>query len=302
VRSVEEALLEQQARRQDATGGQAAYQKTVQFDAHKIGRPVQPGELVPGYRVERLIGEGGMAKVYLALRTHDGAQVALKVLDPRLQADETFLRRFVREYKMLASLDNEHVARVFDQGFSGEHPFIAMEYFPGGTLAARIHQGLTSLGAVRVAAQLARALDAVHAVGIVHRDLKPANILFRQNGRLAIVDFGLAKPAGITSTLTRVGEVLATPRYMSPEQCSGREVDARSDLYSLGVILYEMLTGSKLWGTAPPARMIELHLEGQVPRLGGRLAGYQSILDRLLAKEPGARYQSARELFAAIAV
>jgi serine/threonine-protein kinase PpkA len=136
----------------------------------------------------------------------------------------------------------------------------------------------------------------------VNRDLKPANILFRSNGQPVIVDFGLARDLGINSTLTIAGQVLATPRYMSPEQCMGRAADHRSDLYAMGAIFYEMLTGTKLFGSVTPADLIRMHVNDPVPRLDPSLAILQPILDRLLAKNPGDRYQSALELFGAVAV
>ena len=259
-------------------------------------------ELVPGYSVISTIGQGGQATVYLASRKHDGLQLALKILDPRLRGSQLFLDRFVREYKLIASLDFEHVVRIYDQGFAGEHPYIAMEFLPSGTLAARIHEGIGSLMALRVASQIARALDAIHSRGIVHRDLKPANILFRADGRPVIADFGLARDLGTVSNLTTAGQFPATPRYMSPEQCRGDAVDARSDLYSLGVIFYEMLTGHKIFDAENPTRLAMLHMNAPIPRLPERLAGYQPILERLLAKRPDERFQTARELFTLIAI
>ena len=261
-----------------------------------------PKELVPGYRTLHLIGQGGQAQVWLAERVRDGKQLALKVLDRSLRQDPVFLERFVREYRLLASLENENVARIYDQGFSGDHPYIAMEFLAGGTLASRIREGIASRDALRIVAQIATALDVIHTRGIVHRDLKPANILFRSTGEPVIVDFGLARDLGINSTLTLAGQVLATPRYMSPEQCMGRAADHRSDLYAVGAIFYEMLTGTKLYGSVTPADLIRMHVSDPIPRLEGPLAGYQPILDRLLAKKPEDRFQSARELFGAVAV
>ncbi len=257
---------------------------------------------VPGYIVLSIIAQGGQAEVYLAEREHDGLRVALKVLDRTLRQDTVFLDRFVREYKLLASIENEYVARVYDQGFAGDYPYIALEYLPSGTLASRIHEGLTSRASLRICSQIARALDAIHGKGIVHRDLKPSNILFRPDGRPVIVDFGLAKDLAVPSTLTMVGQLVATPRYMSPEQCLGKPVDPRSDIYSLGVVFYEMLMGRKLFEATDVPTLVGNHLNSPVPRLPERLAGYQPVLDKMLAKDPNDRFQSARELFARIAI
>ena len=303
TRAIEDALREQEARRLESTGVKSVFTRTIPLDTHGIGAPVhESAGRIPGYRTLRMIGEGGMAQVYLAERVHDGMQMVLKVLDPALRRDATFLQRFVREYKLIVTLENEHVAHIFDQGFAGDQPYIAMEYLSGGTLAARIHEGMTSLAALRLTSQIAKALDAIHAHDIVHRDLKPQNIMFRHNGRPVIVDFGLAKDLGSNSDLTRQGALMATPRYMSPEQCMGKDADGRSDLYSLGAIFYEMLTGRRLWGDEGPAGLVHMHVHGEIPLLPERLAGYQTIIDRLLAKKPEDRFQSAHELFATIAV
>lgn len=302
-RSLEDALREREARRAERTGTDPDFLRTVRIEALQCGSPVKPGSVqVPGYRSLRKIGEGGMGQVYLAEREHDGLQLVLKVLGPALRGDQVFLQRFVREYKLIASIEAEHVARIYDQGFSGEHPYIAMEYLSGGTLAARMREGLTSLAALRLTSQIARALDVVHGHGIVHRDLKPQNIMFRADRRPVIVDFGLAKDMGGDSALTQYGHVMATPRYMSPEQCMGHPADHRSDLYSLGVVFYEMLTGRQMFESASPADLVMLHVSGVVPPLPPRLAGYQPIVDRLIAKDPSKRFQSARELFATIAI
>ena len=256
--------------------------------------------VVSGYTVVHPIGQGGQAMVYLAEREHDGLRVALKVLDRKLRDNAVFMERFVREYKLISSLSNEHVAKIYDQGFAGEHVFIAMEFLPSGTLATRIHEGLNTRAALRIGLQIAIALDAIHSRGIVHRDLKPSNILFRADGRPVIVDFGLAKDLGSNVVLTIAGKLLATPRYMSPEQCMGRDVDTRSDLYSLGVILYEMLTGKKIYDKANVAELVRLHVSEPCPRLPEELAMHQPLLDRMLAKNPDERFQSAAELCAAL--
>ena len=256
-----------------------------------------------GYTILHIIGQGGQAQVYLAERDQDGLRLAIKVLDRTLRQDRVFLERFVREYKLIAKVENEYVAKIYDQGFSGEYPYIAMEFLPSGTLASRIREGIDSRTALRIASQVGRALDAIHAQGIVHRDLKPANILFRPDGRPVIVDFGLAKDLDANAaSLTAAGQLLATPRYMSPEQCLGKPVDARSDLYGLGVVFWEMLTGRKLFDHVHVAELVNAHVHAPIPRLPAQLAGYQPILDRLLAKNPDDRFQSGRELFAMIAI
>ena len=257
-------------------------------------------DLVSGYNVVHPIGQGGQAMVYLAEREHDGLRVALKVLDRKLRNNGIFMERFVREYKLISSLNNEHVAKIYDQGFAGEHVFIAMEFLPAGTLATRIHEGLQPRAALRIALQIGIALDAIHSRGIVHRDLKPSNILFRADGRPVIVDFGLAKDLGSDTVLTIHGKLLATPRYMSPEQCKGDEVDTRADLYSLGVVLYEMLTGKKIYDRANPAELVRLHVHEPSPRLPEPVAMHQELLDKLLAKNPDDRFQNAAQVCAAL--
>jgi serine/threonine protein kinase len=223
------------------------------------------------------------------------------MLDPRLAADPTSRARFVREYKIIQRIQNEHVVMIFDQGFTSDNPWLAMEYFPGGDLQERIRKGISSMGSLKILVQLAEALDAVHAAGVVHRDLKPQNIMFRANHRPAILDFGLAREIDATSTLTQKGMVMATPLYMSPEQCLGQPHDARGDLYAAGVILYEMLTGKHAYAGENASALAYQHVHGEIPRLPKRLAGYQPLVDRLLAKRPEDRFQSARELFNYIA-
>ena len=266
-----------------------------------IGEAIGAEIEIPGYRILRRIGEGGMSKVYLASRIFDEQQLVLKVLDPRIRRDPQWRARLEREYRIIQRIRNEHVAVVYDQGFDGEQSFIAMEYFPGGDLQQRIHAGMSSMAALKTLMQIAKALDAVHAADIVHRDLKPQNIMFRANNRLAILDFGLARELDATSTLTQKGVVMATPLYMSPEQCMGRPHDPRGDLYSVGVILYEMLTGEHMYVGQNATQLAYQHVQGPIPQLPGRLTGYQPLLERLVAKDPAQRFQTARELYNFIA-
>src|SRR5437879_4979874 len=170
-------------------------------------------EQVPGYRIVHMIGQGGQAQVYLAEREADGLRVALKVLDSKLRHDRVFFERFLREYKLLTALENEFVVRIYEQGVTGDRAYIAMEFLPSGTLASRIREGLDSRAALRLAAQIARALDAIHSQGIVHRDLKPTNILCRANGQPADVGFGIARDRAARSDPSIAGQMLPAPTH-----------------------------------------------------------------------------------------
>ncbi|HKY02902.1 MAG TPA: protein kinase [Burkholderiales bacterium] len=262
-----------------------------------IGQAPDPTVIVPGYRILRKIGQGGMSTVFLATRESDQQQLVLKVLDQRMRDDTHFRARLEREYRIISRIRNEHVAHIYDQGFGGEQAYIAMEYFPGGDLQQRIRAGMSSMAALKVLIQIAAALDAVHSADIVHRDLKPHNIMFRANNRLAILDFGLARELDAKSTLTQKGMVMATPLYMSPEQCVGQPHDPRGDLYSTGVILYEMLTGKHLYTGDNASQLAYQHVHAPIPQLPGRHVGYQPLLERLVAKNPADRFQNARELY-----
>lgn len=285
---------------------------TAPARAETVGTAVVDAPEINGYRVLRQIGEGGSSRVFLAQRlprlgepNPDPPHIVLKVVDARTIRDPAFIERFIREYRIISTVQNEHVARIYDQGVTDDHLYIAMEYFARGDLKSRMDQHdasrLSALQSIRLVAQIARALDAIHSAGVIHRDLKPHNIMFRDANRLALVDFGLAKQDGEKS-ITLAAGIGATPLYMSPEQCVGRPQDARSDLYSLGVILYEMLTGKRLFDGDNLAAIAFQHVHAEVPRLLPALQPFQAVIDRLLAKDPDDRFQSARELFAKIAL
>ena len=317
VGAINDAILER-ARNRDRVLARARLKRryehsvTIVPDVTAIGNPA-PADApeINGYRMLRQIGEGGTSRVYLAERlprlghaAPEPRQVVLKVVDARAIRDPAFIERFIREYRIISTVQNEHVARIHDQGVTDDHLYIAMEYFPRGDLRQRMEQAgpgrMHSLLALKISAQIARALDAIHTAGVIHRDLKPHNIMFRDNDRLALVDFGLAKQVG-EKTITASAGLAATPLYMSPEQCVGQPQDARSDLYSLGVILYEMLTGERLFDGDSLAAIAFRHVHADIPRLPPPLDGYQTVIDRLLAKNPADRYVSARELFTHIA-
>lgn len=257
-----------------------------------------------GHRFAREIAVGGTAMVYLAESERAGEMVVLKVLrDPPESSGEAQLQftRFLQEYELISHIRHPNVVRIYDLGVADDHAYIAMEYFQLGDLRAQVAKPLTPTRAVRYLAQMAAALEVVHAVGVLHRDLKPGNIMLRADGTLAIIDFGLAKhQSGLKTDITGTGEIFGTPYYMSPEQGHGQELDARSDLYSLGVIFHEMLTGRKPFLAATPMAVIYMHANTPIPRLEAGLAKYQPLVDRLMAKEPGDRFASARELGEAI--
>jgi len=253
-----------------------------------------------GHRFVRELASGGTSMVYLAESERAGEMVVLKVLRDDGADAQVCFARFLQEYELISQIRHPNVVRIFDLGVADDHAYIAMEYFPRGDLRAQIARGVQRCVAVSNLAQMAAALQAVHAVGVLHRDLKPGNIMVRTDGSLALIDFGLAKQVDKVD-LTRSGEIFGTPYYMSPEQGHGLDLDERSDLYSLGVIFYEMLTRKKPYLAATPMGVIYMHANAPVPRLENEQALYQPLLDRLLAKQPEDRFASATELLNALA-
>lgn len=255
---------------------------------------------ISGYTVQRKIGAGGMSSVYLAERQSDSMLTVLKLLNADLSRENEFLRRFIREYGILSKISNPNIVKIFDQGYSDQHVYIAMEYFGGGDLKDRIDRGMTPDEAVSLMLEMAKGLQAIHAADVIHRDLKPQNIMFRDDGSLGILDFGIAKIASEETQLTEHGQVFGTPYYMSPEQGTGKILDARSDLYSLGVIFYEMLTSRRMYNAENAVALVYKHLNDPIPLLPANLARYQALLDRAVAKVPGDRFNSAASLIAYI--
>jgi serine/threonine protein kinase/CheY-like chemotaxis protein len=260
-----------------------------------VGAHEQPDVVINGYRMLEKIGSGGMSTVYLAERAADGLRLVMKIMNATLADDKEFLLRFIQEYGLVSKIDCPHVVRIYDQGVTDRHVYIAMEHFAGGDLRARIRKGLVPAEAFDVLRDVARALIAVHGHGIVHRDLKPENVMFRADGSLAIVDFGIAtKSAG--ADLTVHGDVLGTPHYVSPEQACARPLDRRSDLYSLGIVFFEMLTGRRPFRAKDAVSLAHKHVNEPLPRLPAVLAHYQEVVDCLTAKRPDDRFNGAREL------
>ena len=271
-------------------------------DMSMMGGGAHPGTqaathfLIEGYRILRQIGAGGMSTIFLAQSQEGDAPVVLKIMRLDGISGDEGLQRFIQEFALLAQVRHPNVARIFRQDFSAGHAYIAMEYFPGGDLRARIGKGVDGATAVNYLKQIAAGLAAIHAAGIVHRDLKPDNLMLRQDGTLALADFGVAKQVSMLIMDTNVGDVVGTPSYLSPEQAQGQQVDARCDLYSLGVLTYEMLMGRKPYRATSTQAMLEMHISGPIPVLGPEHAAVQPVLDRLMVKDRAQRYPSAQAL------
>ena len=258
---------------------------------------------IRGHRYIRQIGSGGMCKIYLAESERAGTLVVLKVFSQVPDVSERIVGfdRFLQEYEIVASLKHRNIVRIYDLGVADDHAYIAMEHFPAGDLRLRMKAPLTPAVALHFLEQIASALAAIHEVGVLHRDLKPANVMLRTDGSICLIDFGLAKNNEADAELTGTREIFGTPYYMSPEQGHAELIDARSDLYSLGVIYYEMLIGRKPYTGASAMEVIYKHRRAQLPEIPPQFASYEGILRRLLAKAPADRFQSAHELLDAIA-
>jgi eukaryotic-like serine/threonine-protein kinase len=273
------------------------------------------GELIGHYRIESLIGVGGMGEVYLGRDERLGRKVALKLLPKRLTADETQLSRFKTEARSASALNHPNILTVYEIGAEGNRHFIATEFIEGMTLRAFLVRGRMNLhAALEIGVQVASALAAAHETGVVHRDIKPENIMLRPDGYAKVLDFGIAKlteqrptsdhyEVGTTAVLqTRPGLVLGTGHYMSPEQARGQKVDARSDIWSLGVVLYEMVGGIPPFRGETPSDCIASILKTEPPPLSGVLSDVplklESILQKALRKNSDERYQTIKEMLA----
>ena len=262
------------------------------------------GQHLGNYEIVALLSRGGMAAVYRARQQSVGRDVAIKVISAQLAEIDEFVERFEREARTIASLSHAHIVKIFDYGQHGDVVYLVMELLEGGSLADLIAKGaLPPEHASRLLDQMASALDYAHQHGIIHRDLKPQNVLLDGNGYVFLTDFGIAKIADETRALTRTGTVMGTPAYMAPEQWSGLPVDARSDIYSLGIILFEMLTGTVPFLGDTPFRMMYMHLHEPLPSLRKLRSTLPTALDQVIeiavAKDREQRFSSAGEFAAA---
>ncbi len=257
---------------------------------------------IPGFRVLRTLGRGGMAQVYLALQESMDREVAIKVMLSALHVDDSFSERFLREARISAKLSHPNIVSVYDVGVADGMHYLAMEYLPGGDLKDRIRKGLPIKDSLRIMKEIAGALDFAHKKGFVHRDIKPENILFSQTGAAVLSDFGIARASDGGTHLTATGSIVGTPHYMSPEQAQGKPVDGRSDLYSLGIVFYQMLTG-KIPFEGDSALSIGIkHIRDPIPDLPERVAPYQPFLARMLAKNPDERWQTGADVVRALEI
>jgi serine/threonine-protein kinase PpkA len=254
---------------------------------------------IPGYTIERQSGQGGMAVVYRALQESLGRPVALKVMNPLFANIPEFSERFLNEGCLLAALQHSHIITIYDIGVSADYHYISMEYVDGGDLQQRIRHGIPPQTALDYVITLGSCLAAAHAAHIVHRDIKPANILFRRDGTLLLTDFGIAKQLENPKELTATGSMIGSPYYLSPEQAMGRPIDGRADIYSLGIVLYEMLVEKKPFEGDSQVEIAMQHIDGTLPRLPQELSHFQSLCDRMTAKKPEDRFRDAASMLRA---
>jgi serine/threonine protein kinase len=254
---------------------------------------------IPGYRVLSTLGVGGMATVYLAEQQSLEREVALKVMAPTLAANADFCEQFLKEGRITAKLTHPNLVTVHDIGTHRGIYYMASEFLPAGSLRERLQGGLRVAEALAIARDVASGLNYAHEMGFVHRDVKPGNILFRANGSAVLADFGIAKAMKSISTATMAGNAIGTPDYMSPEQAQATSVDGRTDLYSLGAVLFEMLSGRRPYVASDPYAVALRHVTDAVPTLPEPLAWLQPLIDSAMAKDRELRYPTGEAFIAA---
>jgi serine/threonine protein kinase len=255
---------------------------------------------IPGYKVHRKIGKGGMASVFLATQECFDRKVALKIIADSAFGHQHLADRFVREAKIVASFSHPHIVPVYDVGHIEQFHYLSMDFLQGGELSQWIRAGLSPEETEQIIIQVAQALHYAHNKGYIHRDVKPDNILFREDNSAVLTDFGIAQPINTNLDDNRASMVVGTPSYMSPEQSQGKAIDARTDLYSLGIMFYQMLT-KQLPFTADNYKELALkHIQQPIPKLPFAINRYQPLINKLLAKEPQQRFQSALQFIKAL--
>ncbi len=258
------------------------------------------GDTLGTLTIIRLLGSGGMADVYEALDNRLGRHVAAKVLPQEYSRNQDFIMRFEREVKASAALSHPNIVTVFEFGSEGGLNYYTMRLLNGGDLRDKITRGMTIVEVLTTMRGVLQAFQHAHSRGFVHRDVKPENIMYDEQGTPTLTDFGIAKVLDSQTQMTQTGMAVGTPRYISPEQATGKPVDGRSDLYSLGCILYEMLTGSSPYKADTPIATIFQHVNEPIPVLGEEFSNFQPLLEKLMAKSPETRMQNAEEALAYI--
>src|SRR5919106_3890336 len=266
---------------------------------------MQP-EKIGIYEVKSELGRGGMATVYRAYDSRFEREVAVKVLPHELlHADPQFRLRFEREAKIIAQLEHSAIVPVYDVGESEGQPYFVMRYMNGGSLSERIKAGVFTLEeTIQILGAIAPGLDEAHSKGIVHRDIKPSNILFDKRGNPYISDFGIAKLSQAQSGNVTGSAIIGTPAYMAPEQAQGTEVDGRADIYALGIILFEILTGKQPYEADTPMAVAIKHITDPVPHIrqtNPKLPeGMETIIQKAMAKKKEGRFSTAVEMTSAL--
>ncbi len=278
-----------------------AKQRAATMAAEALLTPANdtPSIRVPGYTIVKEIATSNFSSVFLARSDRLRRNVVLKVMNRGTSARELDdAERFQREYEIISSIAHRAIAEIYDFGALPQHQYLVMEYIPCGDLRDRLRNPLSIDESLYYLRSIAEALRVIHVFGILHRDLKPANVMLREDNSPVLIDFGLARRSLDDAGTTGAGQVLGSPYYISPEQSQGQRVDARTDLYSLGVMFYEMLTGQRPYSGRSAMEIMAQHASAPVPRLPANVALQQALLDRLMAKELSQRYTSADELLA----
>ena len=255
---------------------------------------------LPDYDVFESIGSGGMARVFRAMHKPLEREVALKILLPEFSSDASFAERFLREARIAARLVHPHIVQIYDVDQHENDLYLAMELVKDGDLSQKIKQGLTAKVLLKVIEELCEALDFAHAEGYIHRDIKPPNILFRSDGSVVLSDFGIARSMRGDAQLTQAGMILGTPTYMSPEQAEGKELGGVSDLYSVGILIFEMVTGLPPYRSSSAIDVLHQHLSAPLPKLPGALPNLQNFFNVALAKQPENRFKTGRAMAEAL--
>ena len=281
-----------------------AKQRAAAVEAEALLAPASdtPSIRVPGYTIVKEIATSNFSSVYLARSERLRRNVILKVMSRGTSARELDdAERFQREYEIISSIAHRAIAEIYDFGALPQHQYLAMEYIPCGDLRDRLRNPMSIDESLYYLRAIAEALRVIHVFGILHRDLKPANVMLREDNSPVLIDFGLARRSLQDASTTGAGQVLGSPYYISPEQSQGQRVDARTDLYSLGVMFYEMLTGQRPYSGRSAMEIMTQHANSPGAAAAANVAQQQALLDRLMAKRPAERYASADELLADLA-